>query len=57
MKTLFAAFMLCMFAALAFGQNGHIDGTVTDPSGAAVPGADVVVTEVTVNTVAKNIHQ
>jgi len=53
MKTLFAAFMLCMFAALAFGQNGHIDGTVTDPTGAAVPGADVTVTETTVHTVSK----
>ncbi|HPG10913.1 MAG TPA: carboxypeptidase-like regulatory domain-containing protein, partial [Chitinophagaceae bacterium] len=33
--------MLMFFAALAFGQNRTITGTVTDESGAIVPGASV----------------
>ena len=53
MKTFFVALMLCMCAALAFGQNGHIDGTVTDPTGAAVPGADVTVTSVATHSSSK----
>ena len=37
-----AAFFIVL-ASLAFGQvgNGRITGTVTDPAGAVVPGADV----------------
>ena len=37
-----AAFFMVL-ASLAFGQvgNGRITGTVTDPAGAVVPGADV----------------
>jgi Carboxypeptidase regulatory-like domain len=43
MKKLLAALILC--ASLAFTQGiSRIDGTVTDPSGAAVPGAEITVT-------------
>ena len=45
MKTLFVVPLLCISATLALGQVGHIDGTVTDQSGAAVPAAEVTVTE------------
>ena len=39
------ALLVCLCASLAFSQGiGRIDGTVTDPSGAAVPGADITVT-------------
>ena len=43
MKTFLLA---CLCATLAFSQesNGRIDGTVTDPAGAAVPAAQVTVT-------------
>ena len=53
MKTFLVALMICVCAALAFGQTGHIDGTVTDPSGAAVPAADVTVTQTATHVVAK----
>jgi len=54
MKTLFVAFLLCCICAtLAIAQNGHIDGTVTDPSGAAVPGAEVTVTAVATHSISK----
>jgi hypothetical protein len=38
--------LLCLFAASAFGQAGRgtISGTVTDPSGAVIPGAKVTLT-------------
>ncbi len=42
MKKLVAAF--CIFAAFLFSQNtSRLDGIVTDPAGAAVPGAEVSV--------------
>src|ERR1017187_5294021 len=46
MKTfIMAALLVCLCATLAFSQGiGRIDGTVTDPSGAAVPGAQITVT-------------
>ena len=53
MKTLFVAFLLCICATLAIAQNGHIDGTVTDPTGAAVPGAEVTVTAVATHSITK----
>jgi len=42
----FAAFvvLLCSFAFVASAQEGTIVGTVTDPSGAVVPNAKVVIT-------------
>jgi hypothetical protein len=42
-----AVFALCIFASNAFAQAGGatLTGTVTDPSGAAVPGAKVTLTE------------
>lgn len=33
--------LLCMFAAVAFGQNGRITGTVVDDSGVPIVGASV----------------
>ena len=53
MKTLLVALLVCLFAAFAFAQNGHLDGTVTDPTGSAVPGADITVTQVATHVVAK----
>src|SRR4051794_38329343 len=41
MNRLFGALFLCATAALAQVNTGRIDGTVTDPTGAAVPGAEV----------------
>ncbi len=40
------AFLLCLFTAAAFGQAGRgaISGTVTDPTGAVIPGAKVTLT-------------
>ncbi len=42
--TLLAIAFLMMLAAVAVGQEATILGTVTDPSGAAVPNANVVIT-------------
>ena len=53
MKTLQVALFVCLSAALAFAQTGHLDGTVTDPTGAAVPGAEVMVTGVATHQVSK----
>ena len=38
--------LLLLFVATASGQEATIVGTVTDPSGAVVPGATVAVTNV-----------
>lgn len=40
---LLAALFLCV---IAYGQNGGISGTVFDPSGATVPGAEITVTDI-----------
>jgi Carboxypeptidase regulatory-like domain len=40
---LLAAFLFCR--STLYGQEGGISGTVTDPSGAVVPGAEVTVTD------------
>src|ERR1700680_1749664 len=47
-RLLFATFMLLLFSVFVLAQSttGRILGTVTDPSGAAVAGATVVVTDV-----------
>jgi hypothetical protein len=45
---LFAAFLLLYSTpCVAQVQNGSIVGTVTDPSGAVVPGATVIITQIT----------
>src|SRR5256885_536550 len=41
--------MLCTLTALAQVQNGQFAGTVTDPSGAAVPNAKVTITNQATN--------
>jgi hypothetical protein len=38
--------LLCVFGAGAFGQTAQITGTITDQSGAVVPGAKVVATNI-----------
>src|SRR5271169_2718459 len=54
MKTFLVALLVCLGATLAFSQGiGRIDGTVTDPSGAAVPGAEVTVTSIATDQVFK----
>ncbi len=54
-------FALCLFASSAFAQvagTGSIEGTVTDPSGAIVPGASVTATNVAtgVNAISKTTN-
>ncbi|MCU1238557.1 MAG: hypothetical protein JWP63_6524, partial [Candidatus Solibacter sp.] len=52
MKKLLAALTLC--AALLFSQaSSRMDGVVTDPSGAAVPGAEVTVTNLATDQILK----
>jgi Carboxypeptidase regulatory-like domain len=52
MKTSLVA--LCLFATLLFSQGiSRIDGVVTDPSGAAVPGAEVTATAIATSQVLK----
>jgi len=53
MKTLQVALYVCLGAAIAFGQASHLDGTVTDPTGAAVPAAEITVTAVATHQVTK----
>lgn len=48
MKRFLAAFLLAVTSVFAYGQaisvnGGSIEGTITDPSGAAVPGAAIVI--------------
>ncbi len=43
--------LLSGVAALAQSQSGRLVGTVTDPSGAAIPGATVRVTDFATNRV------
>src|SRR5947209_14151154 len=53
-KRLLAGLLLTVAIAFSQGNTGTITGTVTDPTGAAVPGADVKVvsvgTDATVST-------
>ncbi len=42
--SLFACFFLAVFATSAFAQEATIVGTVTDPTGAAVPNASITIT-------------
>src|SRR6266851_2378168 len=53
MKKLMA--MACFVASLVFSQvnTSRIDGIVTDPSGAAVPGAEVMVTNIATDQIFK----
>ena len=56
MKTLSVALLLCLCATLAFSQGSStasLNGTVTDPSGASVPGADVQLIDTATNAVLK----
>jgi hypothetical protein len=58
MKTLLVALMLCLCATLAFSQGSStasLNGTVTDPSGASVPGADVQLIDAATNAVFKTL--
>ncbi len=46
MKSWLGALVVCAFSAFAQVNTARIDGTVTDPTGAAVPAAEVTVTNV-----------
>jgi len=43
---LFVLFTLCAALGFAQGNTSRLDGTVTDPAGAAVPGTEVTVTNI-----------
>ena len=49
--------MLMLFSALAFGQNRQITGTVTDETGAPLPGATVTIKGTRVGVAADNNGQ
>ena len=53
--TLFLALTLMGSPALAQNFRGGINGSVTDPSGAAVPGAQVVAVATSTNTTYKTV--
>src|SRR5580692_11048131 len=55
MKTLYAAILLVLCAALAFGQSATslMNGTVSDPTGAAIPGAEIQAVQTDTNLVLK----
>src|SRR5438034_438477 len=46
MKAFLGALILCACAAFAQNNTARIDGIVTDPTGAAVPAADVTIINV-----------
>src|SRR5687767_9783369 len=47
--TMFALVMCFSFAAMAQETTGSIEGTITDPNGAVVPGVEVTITNVNRN--------
>ena len=57
MKQLLGLLVVCICATVLFGQadRSTIRGTVTDPTGAVVPKAEVVVQDLTTNTVARTV--
>src|SRR5690242_2891317 len=44
MTKLAAALLLCASALFSQGNTASLEGTVTDPTGAAIPGAEITVT-------------
>ena len=44
LRSLYALALLCALASPAAAQNATVSGTITDQSGAAVPGATVTLT-------------
>src|SRR5215510_6988539 len=59
MKTSFvaAALLLCVFSAIAFSQttNATLGGTVSDPSGALIPGVTITATNTGTGIVSTSI--
>src|SRR5712692_6818520 len=47
------AALVCLATALGFAQTSRLDGTVTDQTGASIPGADVTVTLIATDQVFK----
>jgi len=47
--------LLCTFPAFAQQTLGSINGTVTDPTGAAVPGASITATDAAINVTSKAV--
>ncbi len=45
-KLICLLFVFCWFGANLFGQTSSLTGTVTDPSGAVIPGAQITLTNV-----------
>ena len=50
-----AVFLLAAATAVAQTDRSTLRGTVTDPTGALVPGADITITEVATNIEARRI--
>jgi hypothetical protein len=55
MKSLFCGLLLCVAAAFGQGNTALLSGLVTDPSGAAVPGAEVTTTNVETDLAVKTV--
>src|SRR5436305_8394964 len=51
MKKLLA--LTCLAAAFVYGQTSRMDGTVTDQTGASIPGAEITVTLIATDQVFK----
>jgi hypothetical protein len=55
MNKLFVLFAFCAIAAFAQGNTALLSGTITDPAGAAVPAAQVTVTNIETKAVVRTV--
>jgi uncharacterized surface anchored protein len=47
--------LICSAIAIAQSDKSTIRGTVTDPTGAVVPSAEIIATELSTNTIARKV--